>query len=148
MSLYAFLDKRLIYPLYYWRNGDSRLKHLASLERAQYLPVEQLQALQQHRLTRLLHHAYHQVPYYREVMQAGADTPLAQMPILTKALLQTHLMSLLASDVDRTQLKMLPVARPASRHVFIKILPIGNAAPPIKFVMIVGVVGILVNLTV
>ena len=104
MSLYAFLDKRLIYPLYYWRNGDSRLKHLASLERAQYLPVEQLQALQQHRLTRLLHHAYHQVPYYREVMQAGADTPLAQMPILTKALLQTHLMSLLASDVDRTQL--------------------------------------------
>jgi phenylacetate-CoA ligase len=104
MSLYAYLDKHLLYPLYYWRNGDDRLQHLVSLERAQYLPVEQLQALQQHRLKRLLHHAYHRVPYYRDVMLQGVDTPLAQLPILTKALLQTHLDRLLATDVNRQQL--------------------------------------------
>ncbi len=104
MRFYTLLDKYLLYPLYYWRNGDTRLKHLVGLERAQYLPVEQLQALQQHRLRRLLHHAYHQVPYYREVMRQGADTPLLQMPILSKALLQIHLDQLLATDLDRSQL--------------------------------------------
>lgn len=102
-NIYAYLDKYLLYPLYYWRNGDPRLSHLQQLERAQYLPASELLALQQHRLKRLLQHAYHRVPYYRELMPQAAETPLTHLPILTKALLQSQGERLLATNEHASQ---------------------------------------------
>ena len=93
MDLYSHVFARVLYPA--WESGLRRrptLRHLAHLERTQWLPLSDLEATQTHRLGRLLGHAYANVPYYRrqfdqvgvrpEAIRSAAD--LAKLPILGK----------------------------------------------------------------
>jgi phenylacetate-CoA ligase len=99
MSLYQQFVRHILYPLDRWRSGDSReLYHLREFERTQFLPREQVEALQLKRLQLLLDHAYHMCPFYRERFDRIGIHPcdfetlddLAVLPILEKQEIQEH----------------------------------------------------------
>lgn len=91
MDLYQQLFARVLFPAY--ESGlrrRSTLHHLAYLERTQWLPLSELQAIQASALRRLLTHAYANVPHYRARFEAAGISPtsirdaaeLAKLPIL------------------------------------------------------------------
>ena len=93
MDLYRRIFSRFLYPA--WETGLRRrptLQHLAYLEKTQWLPLAELEAIQAKGLTRLLRHAYTNVPYYRRKFdQAGIDpgdircaADLAKLPLLDR----------------------------------------------------------------
>ena len=84
----------------------------ALLEQSQYWPWPRLQEMQVEKLTRLIQHAYEDVPFYRRRFDLAGVQPasvkavedLGRLPILTKHDIQTHLTDLIARDVDRARL--------------------------------------------
>jgi phenylacetate-CoA ligase len=79
--------------------GHRFYEYLADLERTQWYSTEQLQALQDEKVRRMVAYAYRFVPYYREVfgelgmeaMDIRGAADLQQLPLLTKLTLQTRL---------------------------------------------------------
>jgi phenylacetate-CoA ligase len=91
MDLYRELFARVLFPA--WESGLRRrptLRHLAYLEKTQWQPLSDLEAIQACALQRLLRHAYANVPYYRSRFEAAGIRPesihgaadLAKLPIL------------------------------------------------------------------
>ena len=80
--------------------------HVADLFRTQWLSPAAVRELQEEKLRRLVHHAYHHVPYYRTRMQALGLQPsairslddLAKLPYLTKDDIRRHLSFDILSD--------------------------------------------------
>jgi phenylacetate-CoA ligase len=66
MALYQRLVRDVFLPLSLWRSGElAQLRYLREFERTQFLPADELRALQERRLRVLLDHAYRQCPFYR-----------------------------------------------------------------------------------
>jgi phenylacetate-CoA ligase len=85
------------------------LKTFDEYARLQWLDKEEINALQQERLTRLLSHAYHHVPYYREVLlnagviQNGQSVNLqnlSRIPLLDKSIIRTNYEKLKSDDLS------------------------------------------------
>ncbi len=91
---YEPLFRNVLYPLYesgFMRRGT--LRYLAEYERNQWLPAEQIQALQWRKLQALIVHCWERVPFYRDHWgRAGMTDPAeirslqdyARLPALTK----------------------------------------------------------------
>jgi phenylacetate-CoA ligase len=76
MSLYPQLVRNVFLPLSLWRAGESaQLRYLREFERTQFLSAEEIRDLQWQRLQKLLHHAYHQCPFYRRRFEEAGLTP-------------------------------------------------------------------------
>jgi phenylacetate-CoA ligase len=99
MSFYQRLVRDVLYPLDRWRTGDyGEMHHLREFERTQFLPEEEIRALQLARLCKLLEHAYRQCPFYRERFQQAGLLPsdirtlddLAALPALEKRDIQEN----------------------------------------------------------
>jgi len=82
---------------------------LLRLRRQQWLRPEELKALQQNKLRKLIKHAYEQVPYYHQLFDSNRIKPedirtvrdLVHLPITTKALFQSlPLAEVTARNVD------------------------------------------------
>lgn len=98
--VYEPLFRNVVYPLY--ESGLKRrstLQYLAEYEQNQWLPAEQIQALQWEKLQTLITHCWEQVPFYREHWgRAGLTDPAdvrsladyARLPVLTKRDLREH----------------------------------------------------------
>jgi len=79
---------------------------LADLRESQWLSPAKMRALQEHKLRRLVRHAYKHVPYYRDRMIAMSITPddiqtlddLHKLPFLTKNDVRQHLYFDIMSD--------------------------------------------------
>ncbi len=73
MPLYQKMVRHLFLPLSLWRSGETaQLQYLREFEQTQYLPEEDIRALQWFRLRTLLEHAYARCPFYRRRFeQAG-----------------------------------------------------------------------------
>ncbi|WP_044564394.1 glycosyltransferase [Azospirillum sp. B4] len=108
-------------PLHAWMI-TSRTRHLYQLLLAsQWQSPAALRALQEAKLRRLIRHAYHQVPYYRERMRALDLTPtdirslndLGKLPLLSKADVRANLHFDLFSD-DHDKQRMLRVTTSGS----------------------------------
>lgn len=110
--------------------GMPLARHLQELERSQWWSAEQLRALQEHKLRRLLAHAYAQVPLYRRLwdragvhpqdIQGLADLP--RLPLVSKATLrQAYPLQAVARNADSRQL--VPYASS------------GSTGEPLQFVM-------------
>lgn len=93
MDIYRHLFSRIMYPA--WEAGLRRrptLRHLAYLQRTQWLPLAKLEELQFEALTRLLKHAHANVPYYRAQFEKAGLHPqdikcvadLTRFPILDR----------------------------------------------------------------
>ncbi len=93
------MNAALARGLYWWAQAGRRepvANVLRELERSARWPAEELRALQQRRIARLLRHAFQNVPYYRQTWTAAGfrsgdwDRPeaLASLPVLEKRVVQ------------------------------------------------------------
>src|SRR5436190_21773513 len=107
MSVRQLLIRHLTYPLYHLRCGDAaQLRYIREFERTQYLPADELRALQEARLRHLLDHAYRHCPFYRARFDRAGLVPgdvrrledLRALPALEKAEVQEHRDQLVADN--------------------------------------------------
>ena len=93
-------------PLHKWMITRRAGLYYQELRRSQWLSADEMRALQEKKLRRLVHHAYHHVGYYREAMDARSLRPadiqtlddLRQLPLLDKAQVRDSLYFDLLSD--------------------------------------------------
>lgn len=92
-DMYGILFQQLLYPS--WESGVRKrptLQHLRRLERTQWCSLDELLALQQTELNKLLAHAWKNVPEYRRRLTAAGWQPgevcqladLHRLPLLTR----------------------------------------------------------------
>jgi phenylacetate-CoA ligase len=104
---YEKLFQRVLFPAY--ETGLRRRKTLAYLDtyqREQWLPPEQVKALQWTRLKKLLEHCYREVPYYRRQWRELGVVPddirslddYAELPVLTRTDMRNHFEELKADS--------------------------------------------------
>lgn len=94
------------FGLTHWMMTRDVATHVADLSRTQWLSPGAVRELQEEKLRRLVHHAYHHVPYYRARMQALGLLPsairslddLPKLPFLTKDDIRQHLSFDILSD--------------------------------------------------
>ena len=99
------INRYLVFPLYYWKNGDKRLARLNELEQSQYLPQGKLEQLQLSRLQKIVRYAYDNTIYYRRIMEKNKLHPdqiktlkdIEKLPILTKQLIQENTDTMISS---------------------------------------------------
>ena len=92
MDLLKPIVRHVTAPLYVRRDGYSYGRHARELERSQWLPAEEIAALQQERLFDLVDFAYRNNAFHRARMEAAGLVPsdirrpadLAALPLLTK----------------------------------------------------------------
>ncbi len=92
------LSRHVFFPLSALREGSTTLKHLAELERTQYLSKREIEEIQMQRLGKLLAHAYTNCPFYRNRFDECRVKPkqiqsledLRVLPILTKKEIQEN----------------------------------------------------------
>jgi phenylacetate-CoA ligase len=89
---YGSLFRSLLLPAWERVQGRSKLARVAELRRTQWLSFDELRAMQDRSLRRLLRHAYEHVPLYRERFAGAGARPedvggldgLARLPVLTR----------------------------------------------------------------
>ena len=95
-------------PLHKWMLRRSARSLYLELKATEWLDREQLEALRLQKLQRIVQHAYHHVPYYRERFEkAGVHptdiedlTDLSELPLLEKQTLREELDSLMSDNHD------------------------------------------------
>lgn len=111
-DIYALINRYVIYPLYFLKNGDKRLQRLRKLEKQQYLPEKDLEALQLKNLQEIVRYAYEHTRYYRRIMNERGLTgdciqslkDIEKLPILTKQIIQEHGDELLSDEYQKSEL--------------------------------------------
>jgi phenylacetate-CoA ligase len=105
----AFLRRQAI-NLYQLANGRRFLTRMMELDRTQWLNREELLALQQQKLHRLLEYAHNNVPYYRRLFDQVGFQPddilkdpasFHKIPFLTKPVIRENFDDLLTTDAKR-----------------------------------------------
>ncbi|GFO56850.1 adenylyltransferase [Geomonas sp. Red276] len=112
MSLYDRINKKILFPAYLGLTRNVDLGRLAELKKSQYLPPEEIRAIQFASMKTLLDHCYRNVPLYRERFdQAGfnpddfrGEADLLRIPTLTKKDLQQEGERLIALNIPRSEL--------------------------------------------
>jgi phenylacetate-CoA ligase len=107
--MYSLIAEKLIYPLGDLTLGTSLIKYYHQLQETQWWPPEQLRELQNAKLRALMTHAYHNVPYYRRVLEERGLTDqdvrtvddLPRLPILTKDDIRQNFADMLAKDFKK-----------------------------------------------
>jgi phenylacetate-CoA ligase len=97
VSLSNWLSRRVIHPVSDFREGSTRLKWLAQLERTQWLPRDELLQQQQARLHAILQIAYVNSAYYREhfdrvgfKVDGFSMEEFRRIPVLTKKVIRAR----------------------------------------------------------
>lgn len=98
MNLYNILDRYLFLPLGDLVYGSRVASKFNELRHNEHLSSEQLKALQQKKLQKLIHHCYETVPYYTRLFDQLGITPdmiktpddLQKLPPLTKQLIRDN----------------------------------------------------------
>ena len=111
-AISAAINRHVILPAYYWKNGDKRLARLSDLEKSQWLNPVELEDLQASRLRALIRHCYKHTSYYRRIFDEAKIDPrdirdrndLRHLPILTKAAIQDYGDSMISNHVPREHL--------------------------------------------
>jgi phenylacetate-CoA ligase len=105
MNIYQRLLRDVAYPLVLLRRGElAERRYLREFEQTQFLSPEEIRALQWQRLRRLLDHAYHCCPFYRDRFDAAGLIPsdmraledLRALPALEKSDIQERRDDLIA----------------------------------------------------
>ncbi|TQV88890.1 phenylacetate--CoA ligase family protein [Aliikangiella coralliicola] len=112
MDWFRHINRYLVFPLYYWKNGDKRLERLEELEINQFLSVDAMEKLQLSRLQRIIKIAFNETDYYRQIMSERKITPddiqtlqdVQQLPILTKKDIQDNLDAMISKKYTKSEL--------------------------------------------
>ena len=129
-GLYTRTVSRLLFPLHERLKRHSTVAVHQALERSQYLPLAQLQALQFDRLHRLLLRAQQQSPYYRERFAAIGFDPARDMPPAAGAAAVLHRLPLLDKAVIRAHGDRI---RAADAHGLARFTTGGSSGEPLAF---------------
>lgn len=94
------------------RYGGNFQRHLTEVQETQWWSAERLEALQNARLTALIHHAYANTRYYRRLFDRLGLMPediackddLRKLPVLTKDDLREHFHDIVASNIPRRRI--------------------------------------------
>jgi len=113
MQIYGPLYRRVLYPAFDRPEGRAVMDRLRRLRESEWWPHEQLAEYQSRELRRLLVHAYANVPFYRERLDAAGTRPedirtpadLPLLPLLTREELYA------AGDSRRSTAPPLPTIR-------------------------------------
>ena len=100
------LASTVLFPLHERLKGHDSVARRRQLECSQWLPADELAALQLANLKRFLHDIGHHVPYYKAGFAASGFDPttmvsvadLARLPVLGKADIRTHAESMKATN--------------------------------------------------
>ena len=107
-DLYGSMFRKVLFPAY--ESGLRRrktLQYLREYEQSQWLPPEEVEALQWQKLQRLIRHCWEQVPYYRERWQPlgitgpgdiASPADYARLPMLQKPEIRANFDKLIALD--------------------------------------------------
>ena len=84
------------------------LKIFAQLKEIQYYPLDEIQTIQNNYLSKLLYHAYENVPYYKPLLKSfkfeknTTLTPLnlTEIPVLDKSILKEEFKNLRSKDAS------------------------------------------------
>jgi len=125
MDIYTSFAANLLFPLHEKLKKHSTTAVKLELERSQWLPAEQLRALQLARLREFLSDCAAHVPYYRDLFRAldfvpaeiTAISDLARLPVLTK-------------DVIRRDFDRLRSSAPEAVRLF---STTGSTGDPLRF---------------
>ena len=112
--MYESVVRHIFGPALDFFRGAKAMKLLEELERTQWWPRQEIMALQDERLGRLLRYAYDNVPYYRRVFEQRALKPgdiqnsgdLVKLPVLTKQLFRDNFSDLIAGGFPGRGLKL------------------------------------------
>jgi phenylacetate-CoA ligase len=112
LDIYSLINRKIIFPLYYWKNKDPRLAYLRQLDRQQYWSKESLESLQLTRLQEIVKYAFDHTQYYRRVMTERGLTPasikslkdIEKLPVLTKQIIQNHGDELISDEYKKSEL--------------------------------------------
>ncbi len=111
MNLRERITGRVLHPLYLRREGIDYRPHLDALRRSQWLPREEILALQWERVRDMAAHAYAHTVFYRERFDAAGLRPedirspedLRRLPPLEKTDIAAGPEALLADDVPASR---------------------------------------------
>lgn len=106
---HAWLIRRILYPLWEWREGGRVLPLLEELRASQWLAPQALEDMQLRRLRGLVAHAAERSPYYRDAFARAGVRPeeissladLRRLPVLPKADLRDHLAAIRTGPVEK-----------------------------------------------
>lgn len=109
---WAHFLKHIGQPMYYARHGDRRFARLKELERNQWLPRAELEALQLRRINALLQHAFRTTEFYRQRLDdcgigegpIHSVAELAQLAPVSKSDLQQHCAEMISSAYKKSDL--------------------------------------------
>lgn len=112
MDLFKYINRYILYPLYYFKSGDKRLSRLSVMEDNQYLALEKLEAMQLNRIQSIVTYAYENTAYYRKKLDDNGFNPkeltslndLQKIPPLTKVDIQNNSESLLSKEFNKNNL--------------------------------------------
>ncbi len=98
MDFYKYINKFVVYPLYYFKSGDRRLARLKEIEKNQYLDTQYLNELRLEKIRSIVAYAYEHTQYYRKLFDDNGLTPkdiksisdLEKIPPLTKSDIQLY----------------------------------------------------------
>ena len=106
------LAKHVFFPLIAFREKSHLPRHLAELEKSQFLSPDKIADLQLERLKKLLIHAHQHCPFYTERFDAASFDPtrlqspddLLALPVLTKKDIQNNLDQLTSQNLLASEL--------------------------------------------
>jgi len=112
MTMLAGFRRNCIEPLYMLKSGSPRLRYWKELEKTQYLPLEELQAIQWKRLRGLWEFLWENNTFYRRRFKEAGLRPdslrhirdLARVPILTKKEIRANTRSMLSTGYTTDRL--------------------------------------------
>jgi phenylacetate-CoA ligase len=108
---YASFARNVVFRVHERAKGHSTFQMLSEMNREQWLPPEQLHAVQQQRLQALVAHAFATVPYYQEISRSlklaahdfkGASD-LVKLPFLSKAVIRNRLEDLKSQSAKKVE---------------------------------------------
>lgn len=112
MKFKAALYERVLYPVYQLRHGPYGvriIKVFKYLNQSQWFSEDKIRVDQNNKLKRLIEHVYHNVPYYRNLMQKKGIVPqdincaddLKYFPVLTKKIIRSNYQDIMSLDLNK-----------------------------------------------
>ena len=112
--MYELAVRHIFGPALDFYRGARALKLREEFERTQWWPRQEIMALQDERLGKLLRYAYDNVPYYQRIFEQHALKPddiqnsavLVKLPVLTRQLFRDNFSDLIAGGFPKRELKL------------------------------------------
>ena len=105
------LSRWIFHPLWDLKDGNQRLRVLRTLQRTQWLPLEELLQMQRARLEQIVRYAGAHSPYYRQLFRERNFNPqdfdpaaFRSLPLVTKSIIRASTDGMLSQEFRREEL--------------------------------------------